>query len=205
LNGLVNYWALNLDDTKDYVGRADANSCVNGSFVADRFGNPQSALYLNNGYCRLPSNIYLTGGDFTMTAWINLIQPNLYSRILEFSNGNGFDQVSFGLATTYLYFQPFMMIDNNYNLTQFGCLQHLNLNEWNHIAFLFSRKQMQLSVYINGSFQRSIQTLIAPTDVIRSKNYIGRGAAGDADANAIFDDLKIYNRKLSSTELQDDM
>ena len=55
---------------------------LNGSFAPDRFGNANSALYLNNGYAMAPPGIYFdcTIG-FTVMTWIKVISPSVNSRI----------------------------------------------------------------------------------------------------------------------------
>ena len=43
--------------------------------------------------------------------------------------------------------------------------------------------------------------------MVRSTNYVGHSAnvAGHADMNGIFDELKIFNRSLSATEILTEM
>jgi hypothetical protein len=79
----------------DYIGQAHVTSLINGLFVSDRFGNPQSALCLNNGYATLSPGVYFNS-SFTITAWVYpLDQNSRYQRIIEFSNGPWINTVGF--------------------------------------------------------------------------------------------------------------
>jgi hypothetical protein len=195
------------NDTKDYVARADAYSCTNATFVSDRFGNSQSALYLNSGYCLLPPRVYFTGSDFTVTVWIKPIQTTRWSRVFDISNGYNVNDVLLGFSKEAILL-PFISVSEN---TQFAVASSssINSNQWTHITALFSRQQMMLSIYLNGSLieSASINGMI-PYNVTRSQNWIGRSAnyiSGDDDINACIDSLKFYNRALSSNEIQKDM
>ena len=55
----------------DGIGGANLYGGSSYSFTADRFDNPNSAIYLKNGYLQVPSGTYFTG-DFAITAWIYL-------------------------------------------------------------------------------------------------------------------------------------
>jgi hypothetical protein len=204
---LITYWPIYPNDTKDYVTRADAYSCVNATFVSDRFGNPQSAFYLNNGYCLVPPGVYFTGSDFTITVWIKPIKCTSYARIIDFSNGFTINAVYLPLATS-LTLYPFLRIFNNGQSGKIASSSALNLNQWTHIAALFSLQQMTLSIYLNGTLEGSSSTSVVPLNVTRSQNFIGRSSnhnGGDGDTNAYFDDLKIYARVLSQDEILEDM
>jgi hypothetical protein len=101
------------NDTNEYVARADAFSCVNATFVDDRFGNPQSALFLNNGFCQVKPAVFFFGGDFTVTFWIKQIQASPFARAIDFSNGYGINNVMFPVSYA-LNLQPMFGVIENY-------------------------------------------------------------------------------------------
>ncbi len=53
----------------DIVGGADLYNGVSYSLTTDRFGNANSAIYLNNGYLQVPTGVYFSG-DFTVNCEI---------------------------------------------------------------------------------------------------------------------------------------
>jgi hypothetical protein len=65
--GLINYWPIYSSLTTDMIGNKDLYNPVNANFSSDRFGNINSAIYLNNGYYQVPSGVYFYG-DFTFIA-----------------------------------------------------------------------------------------------------------------------------------------
>ncbi len=52
--GLVNYWPFN-GNGNDLIGSANLYGGVNIEWVPDRFGRPNSAVYLNTGHFLAPS------------------------------------------------------------------------------------------------------------------------------------------------------
>ena len=66
----------------------------NTSFVADRFGNANSALALNNGSTQIPPGVYFDTSEFTVTVWVYPQQIDVWSRVIDFGNGPNADNIS---------------------------------------------------------------------------------------------------------------
>jgi hypothetical protein len=64
---LINYCPIN--NLSDVVAGANLFGRLNYSFIYDRFGNANSAIYFNNGYLQGPPGVYFSG-YFTDTVWI---------------------------------------------------------------------------------------------------------------------------------------
>jgi hypothetical protein len=94
---LINYWPMS--NLSDLVGGANLFGGGNYSFVSDRFGSPNSAIYFNKGYLQVPEGVYFSG-DFTVTAWIFLKSYQSWSRIFEFGNGRDSDNVGLAMNAT---------------------------------------------------------------------------------------------------------
>lgn len=195
----------------DYVGFSNLSPGVNLSsggsvgFGKNRFNQTNSSIYLNNGYYSIPPGIYFNDGDFTILAWINVVNFARSSRLVEFSNGQynnniifAFTDGSSGMPAVQLYRgnsrQNFL--DSSLALTQ---------NNWYHVGTVLSGTN--LYVYVNGVLQGSLSNSLIPLNVMRSSCSIGRSSwyPQDSDANAYVDQLKIYNRALSQNEIQFDM
>ena len=55
-----------------WIGIADLYGSVNASWTNDRFGTPNSALRLDNGYYEIPSSIYFGGSQFSILVWVKV-------------------------------------------------------------------------------------------------------------------------------------
>jgi hypothetical protein len=77
----------------------------------------------------------------------------------------------------------------------------INLNQWYFISFVLSGTTGY--IYINGNKVKT-STLNVPNNIIRTLNYIGKSnwaAYGDPNADAIYDEVKIYQGSLSSADI----
>jgi hypothetical protein len=180
-------------------------SCANDTLVSDRFNNPQSALYLNNGYCTVPPGVYFNGGPFTILAWVKVIQILNHNRLLDFGNGPESNNliVSLSMATTS---EPCMGSLLNSVWTGVAVASSpIDLGVWTHLASVFDGSQAY--IYVNGT-QSGVQPMTGVDNNIRNNCFFGRSNwhdISDPDTNAILDDIKIYNRALSSQEIAQDM
>ena len=77
----------------------------------------------------------------------------------------------------------------------------IQLNQWYHVAFVL--RNTNGYIYVNG-IQVGTGSLFEPSNVTRMSNYIGKSNWGDPNANAIYDDLKIYNGAMSAAEILND-
>ena len=93
LGDLINYWPFT-GDLNDEIGESHLKIGENANLVEDRFGNPKSAIRLNNGYLIAPSGTYFYG-DFTLTVWIKLNSNKYQSRIIDFGNNDYSDNIEF--------------------------------------------------------------------------------------------------------------
>lgn len=202
------YWPIYSNDIRDYVTSEDVTFCQSKTFVSDRFGYPSSALYLNLGYCQVPPRLYFDGGQFTISAWVNVQTVEKWSRLIDFSNGAFTENILIALSqdTTGV---PDTEIYYNYPNTSFivnsltGQMP-LGTSQWRYIASVYN--QTHLFLYIDGNVNNMRTANVYPKNLTRTFCYIGKSNwASDSLANAYFDDIKIYNRALSQNEILVDM
>ena len=81
----------------------------------------------------------------------------------------------------------------------------LNTNTWIHYAITYSSSNTML-MYLNG-IQIGSSTGVTLNNIVRTQNYIGKSNwDGDPLINdAIFDEFKIFNRPLNSSEITSEM
>ena len=154
---------------------------------------------LKSGYYSVPPGVYFNG-PFTTSVWVNAKSKGWSVRVFDFSvNGPFSDNIIFGLfkdATSASYFQ----ILSGFNiLTTLSSNKNIFLNEWIHLAVTFDGSQTNF--YYNGMFAGS--TLQSqPSNLVRNTNFIGMSNFGSDDlADAVYDELRIYNRVLDSNEI----
>lgn len=201
--GLLLYYPMN-GNANDASGNS-LNGVTNAGVSAaiDRFGYANAALKCNgtNGYIDAADANYFTGTDFTISAWVKVGAYATWSRLMDFGNGPGNNNVLIGLTngtTGRPAAEIYINAATGGQITSPST--QLPLNQWALVTWSWSAGTGRL--YINGTQQvQGAQT--SPVNVLRTLNYIGRSNwAGDAYANATFDDFRIYNRLLSTSEMR---
>jgi len=147
---LQNFWSF--DNTlADPVSKCDLKIELNGALDTDRFGKVSSALFLNNGYATAPPGIYFdpaTGG-FTVMSWIKIASTGSFSRIIDFANGAGIDNIHFGLlgsssSLVSTYYPVQLRVEG---------VTSLSLNTWIHVSMAMSKTSSK--IYINGILDKT--------------------------------------------------
>ena len=96
-----------------------------------------------------------------------------------------------------------MGVFTNGNNNLVGSSQQLPLNQWTHLATTLNGSTA--TIFINGNPVGS-GTVLVPGNFVRTNNYFGRSLfGGDGYANAIFDDIRIWNVARTQTQIQQTM
>lgn len=200
--GLVLHYPMNGNAT-DASGGGNNGTIFGGvTATADRFGNVGQALQFNgtNGYIDVPDGVYFTGSDFTVSSWVRVTAYNSWSRLFDFGNGPASNNVLMALSNLTTGRPATEIYNGTTSGGQFTSVSTIPTNSWRLLTYTFSNGIG--TIYLNG-VQVAQAAQLAPLNITRTINYIGRSNwAGDAYANAAFDDFRIYNRSLSNTEIQ---
>ena len=177
-------------------GTAHLYNGVNALFTTDRFQNENSAIRFTNGYYQVPAGVYFRG-DFTISVWQRLNKLVNWARIIDFGNGPNSDSIFLASTTVG---QPVMFIYNNSNsFTRVQTVSSLVIGSWAHVAFTLNGTTAK--IYLNGTFV-ALTPFMTPSNTLRTRNYIGRSnTSGIGYLNADLDDLMIFNRSLSDSEI----
>jgi hypothetical protein len=175
---------------------------INGSstiITSDRRGNLNEALNLNNGYAYVPLGVYFSSA-FTITAWIYPSQLQTGSRLIDFANGPSNDNIVISLkkiSTNTLYFEIYNS-GNRYATVEYIALIE---NQWLFLSLCYDGTSVK--IYFSGTVAGSSTfSNFMPNFLNRAKNYIGKSNwNGDGVSTTIIDELRIYNRCLSQTEI----
>jgi hypothetical protein len=129
--GLINYWTFN-GNGDDVVGNANLYGGVNAAWTFDRFGIADSALSLTNGYCIVPPGVYFSGTQFSVMGWVKVRSFQRQSRLIDFA---GNENIVLALSAQNSG-KPYIFLKAGVDFHDYSS-QSLNLNQWQHLAFVF--------------------------------------------------------------------
>jgi hypothetical protein len=206
-NGLVAYYPFN-GNAKDESGNGN-DGVVNGATLCkDRFGNSNSAFDFDGHsswiYCGIPNklNVY----EHSITAWLLVDTiPCPPSYIIGKSSSSDYEPVlCFGIDSKGIFGSSFAMEGETYHRA--ASKNAVSVKQWQFVAMTYDGTKIVLS--LNGK----TDTIISRSGIPRtttSAMAIGRHG-GDIDLNGaaeaffsgFLDDIRIYNRALSESEIQ---
>jgi hypothetical protein len=203
-NGLVGYWPF-CGNANDASGNNN-NGTVNGAtLTSDRFGNANSAYAFNGGSNRIVINNSILPSqptNYTISMWCffdnsqqnqnggdllgdrNTSNYNFKYRILTFGNTIRFFSVN-GSDVSF--------VDANY-------LQ----SSWNHILVIGDIQNNTSKIYLNGILM-STSSIYYPSHLNATTigaNFAPGSPGYDPSIYGKLDDISIYNRALSASEIQ---
>lgn len=174
----------------------NSNGAIN---ITPTNGTPNRGVSLDGSgdYIDLPDGVYFNGSSFTVEAWVFPRSFNSWSRIFDFANGSGNNNVLLALSngTSGV---PLLDIYNGTSAQALSATQAIQLNTWTHVAVVFNAGTA--TIYFNGTAVGS-GPVLTPTNIVRTNNYIGKSNWPDADANMIVDEFRIWNAAVSPANL----
>ncbi|OAD24035.1 LamG domain protein jellyroll fold domain protein, partial [Candidatus Thiomargarita nelsonii] len=203
-DGLVAYYPFD-GNAQDASGNGNHGTVNGATLTEDRFGNPESA-YSFNGI-----NNYIDLG--------NVIATNVFSFSVWFTtNSSKRNQTILGNYRPCSYVDTgFILINYGREIESGGPRLQLNKNaaldysediadnRWHHVVGVFGNNSFYF--YVDGILrgsetgsynQTSINTKVGAADAISG----GCGVTGESYFNGKIDDIRIYNRVLSKSEIQ---
>ena len=200
-NGLVGYWPFN-GNANDESGNGN-NGTVNGATLAtDRFGNAGKSYSFNgsSNYINCFNPLGNLSSNFTITSYVLMNNWNggLFVHVGIDQNSFPRDGFGFGYGGTQSIFQGQNLLGlvSNVSWYQSG-FQYTNLNTWYHTAVI--RSGNSISYYVNGVLvgSNNIATIQTPSNAL----FFGGGSTNYALLNGKLDDIRIYYRALSASEV----
>ena len=201
--GLVAHWTMSQDSLKgsllaDKTPYENDGTIYGATFTTDRKGKANSAMSFDgvDDYITFTSNGIPMGSDvFTISAWVYLNVHDVPGIITWW--GNTADNNANGLRTAPGgYFRHYFWA-NDYDVYT-GNLS----NKWSHIVLEHigggNRIFYLNGLKISGSYVgRKTSPDVQPTNI-----YIGARAGSLEFFDGLIDDVRIYNRALSETEIK---
>ena len=204
--GLVGYWPL--DDARG-LSAADLsgnnhNGKLNNSPVWTT-GKVGAALIFNglNTAIDINTSVLNTSNSFSVAAWVQLADLNKWHTAVS-QDGN--DISGFFLQFTASSQFAFSLVNSDSTSgTAIRATSKFNpvVNTWYHLVGVYDASAKQSSLYVNGVLQSS-QTVPAAWNA-GGETVIGRAKwGGNTDFwNGKIDDVRLYNRALSATDVSD--
>ncbi|CAF1027054.1 unnamed protein product [Brachionus calyciflorus] len=200
-NGLMHYWPIISSSVGEIIGGKNLYDGVNVDFVPDRFGNENSAIRFRDGFIKVPP--LFIRDSFTFTSWFRILNLTFNARILEF--GNGVDNNNIILVFCHdLNGKPFFSIVNQNEWNNVVISNTVfQIGRWYHIAFGVGGNRTFL--YIDSKFDIETIGPGMPKNINRTINYFGGTDWNNAfKAYLEMDEIKIYERSLSESEIQNE-
>jgi len=201
-SGLVGYWSFNGPDISGmtaYDGSTGGNNgtLVNGPTVA--IGKMGQGLAFNgtNRYVSVPSSLSLTPTNaITVSAWI---KPSLLgTREFIATKWLGFtvELATDNTVTSGVY------VDSGQRMTPSTSV--LPNNTWTFVTFTYDSNTRTLTTYLNGGqeIKSTVLSGLASYLMTTSGSSLGIGNYSSYYWNGLLDEVRIYNRALSVSEVK---
>jgi hypothetical protein len=207
-DGLIAYYPFN-GNANDESGNG-YHGIVNGATItSDRFGNSKSSFSFNgfNGYIKIPNSTELDGmtAGFTLVVWFKTTKSSYHYFVNKMRGNSGT-----GLTCSYQLFMvnnnPQIFLVNSDGQYQPGLSSNISIidNQWHLITGTWDRPIT--SLYIDGKLvSRSTNFDYSSINNTNEDLYFGavdNNHKIDFFYKGLLDDIRIYNRALSESEIQ---
>ena len=198
---LVGYWQFEDDALDSSLHNNDGAQYGNITF--DTGVNGQAAYFDDSSYVIVDDpDSELAAQELTVMMWFKT-QPGDSNHLIYKGQYDDYGNMSYALVgdANYLQYRSdsggVNYVDNSYNLDD---------DQWHHIAWTFSRSNDETKGYLDGQL---IFTDVPTDDMTVNNEYLGIGTypyapAADYNFNGYLDEVKIYNKILSESEVQDE-
>jgi len=188
--GLIHHWLFDTS-LKDLVTNADITLFESPQFTENMLGQQSKAVYFNGSYASVPLGNYFGTTELTITTWIKIFEYRGWSRIFDFGNGQGIDNILLAIANT-------GTIKFGYLGSIFESNKKIPLNDWTFISVTLNA--FAVKIYINGKLTASYK-FSSRQNISTKLNYIGKSNwSWDPLLSGVISSIKIFNRELSQNE-----
>ncbi len=204
---LVGWWNFNEGDARDISGYGNNGTIYGGAtYATDTPSNEGHSLSLNgsNQYVgtSMTSNTYFQNG-FTISAWIKPGQigtvKGIISKTESTTGQNGFVLIQSGSLPQ----QVRLMLNES---SWINSAIFLSQNTWHHIIIVMESGSPNALVtfHVNGDISGTArQNIGRPLSDITTNNALDIGRRATSQYfNGFIDDVRIYSRALSASEIQ---
>ena len=202
-DGLVGYWRFNQNSGTrafDESGAGNDATMYNmdpgSDWVSGRAGNGLD-FDGNNDYLDCGGSSSFEINQITVACWVNTTESAAYRQLVCKNYGGGLYSYSLSLNNL----RPAVYLGGTSNEGWHQAFSSLTPGQWHHVAFTYDGNK--LIIYINGSVDRVISPITGTVNPNSGTPvWIGsRSDIGGREFDGILDDVRIYNRALSPSEI----
>jgi prepilin-type N-terminal cleavage/methylation domain-containing protein len=215
--GLVGYWPMEEGvgtTTFDWSGNQNngtwsgTQSGTSGYYSPGKVGNWagtfNGSAYANTGNS---SSTNVIGGDFTVSIWVMASSTATTKYIVERGSGplSASDQGYLLYLTANSGGQWVFALWPGGGTGQISVATAANAGIWHLLTGVFKASTKTAYLYLDGTYVAQGTNAAYSTPILSANSFV-IGAAGDAHNNqwsGFIDDVRIYNRALSATEVQE--
>jgi hypothetical protein len=204
-NGLVAYYPFD-GNANDASGNGNDGTVLGATLTVDRFGVANHA-YLFNGVdsmVRFPETLFgPTNAAWTVSAWVTTGSGPYVNNQLVFSKGSYNGGAGLGIISNYLYFG----VHVGYPQTDPQVYTPARLNSVMHLVGVYEKGQ-SISFYVDGILRTNEPVSSDSLTVLTGFPLLSSIGAYDytpgpyAFFQGIIDDVRVYTRALSPSEVQ---
>ena len=202
-SGLIAYYPFN-GNANDESSNANDGTVMNGaSLTTDRFGNPNSAYYLDGAddYIEIADSPSLRPTNLTITGWFNFSSFQSVTSLIGKTVGSSW-QDSYTIWRQ-SYMKAATGADGQFDEIAFA--HSTALNQWYQISYTYDDAANTHSLYIDGQLVKTEENTVT-IGYDTHPLLIGADIENESLAyyfNGFIDDIRIYDRALSSAEIHD--
>lgn len=204
--GLVGYWSFDNGDATDDSGNGNNGTVHGATLTEDRFGNTDSAYSFDgvDDYIEVPDSSGLDiVKEISITGWVNV---NSYTDewlgIVNKADSDGNDTFEICINSSgYIHFPLKFQTSGrlSYNSDP-GCFKE---GEWHFFGTVYNGTHVE--IYVDGVLTNSYASTDEPLNTNNHSLIIGAEGEsynGPHPFNGVLDEIRIYNRALSESEIK---
>ena len=197
--GLVAYYPFS-GNANDASGNGNDGTPQGAVPTADRFGNSNSAYAFDGANDYIVCTDMNLANTATISVWAYPV--GLVGSLVSKYNGQvvncGYEFIYHNDNSLGLYAHVGYVGDPNNDIFPSG-MTMLTLNSWSHCLLVLNNGEAR--IYLNGVLKYT-QANVNPTSQNHDNVLLGRSVGGGNVFNGALDDIRIYNRALSPSEVQ---
>lgn len=205
--GMISWWAGD-NNAKDIQDGNDG-TLKNGAGFASGKVNESFDLDGTDDFVEVPdaSNLDFGTGSFTIDAWVYpepVAANHFYPVVFKATTSPSITGYEFYLTGATKKKLSLEIVDQQQNATATSTSNIIKNNQWTHVTGVVDRRAGEIRLYVDGSLQA---TQPIPANVGNVSNsadlYIGKNHAGGLFHNGLIDEVEIFDRALTQSEIQD--
>lgn len=210
-DGLVSYYQFNGDTATSAQDSQGANDgvFVNGATNEYTQANFQESLYVDgiSQFFEVDDSASLNFDvALTIIAWIKPVSTTSpFQGIVVKGSSNDPNFFQYGYGVSYETIRPAVQTDSSIGV--FNSDPIVETNVWQQVAITYDTTNHQLTTYKNSALDNYSMSISVPGNTIALSDFsllIGAALPGGNYFNGNIDEVKLYNRVLTSNEILED-